>query len=127
MKLINAQKLEIVNRAHFFALAATAMRQILINYAEQKKAQKRGGDWLQVTYQETLLQSQHKLETLLSINEALDQVRAIDAKLADLVELRFFAGLTEVELAEIFGVNERTLRRNWTKAKVLLAKVLGVK
>ncbi|WP_086929468.1 ECF-type sigma factor [Agarilytica rhodophyticola] len=126
LKLIKSQKLEITNRAHFFAIAATAMRQILINYAEQKKAQKRGGDWLQVTYQETLIQSQHKLETLLAVSEAVEQIRSIDTRLAELIELRFFAGLTESEIAEIFGVNERTLRRNWAKAKMLLAKALGI-
>lgn len=124
LKLNKSDKLHIENKAHFFALAATAMRQILINYAQQKYAQKRGGDWLQVTYEDMSAPSQHKLEDLLAINQAVEEIRTIDERLAQLIELRFFAGMTESEVSDIFGVTERTLRRNWKKAKALLATIL---
>ncbi|TQV66299.1 sigma-70 family RNA polymerase sigma factor [Exilibacterium tricleocarpae] len=124
LKLIRPQQLEVKDKAHFFALAATAMRQIIINYAEQKQAQKRGGDWFQVTYNETLMQSHRNAEELIAVSEALEEVRALDDKLAQIIELRFFAGMTETEISEVFGVNERTVRRNWKKAKALLVRVL---
>lgn len=124
LKLVNLQNTQFENKAHFFAIAATAMRQILINYAEQKGAQKRGGDWLKVTYQEPLHESDVEIKTLLAVNDALTDIREIDADLAQLVELRFFAGMTEAEIAEVFDVNERTVRRNWKKAKMLLKQAL---
>ncbi len=124
LKLAKLQSVQFENKAHFFAVAATAMRQILINYAEQKGAQKRGGDWLKVTYQEPLHESEMEVKTLLAVNDALDEIREIDADLAQLVELRFFAGMTESEIAEVFQVNERTVRRNWKKAKMLLKHAL---
>jgi len=124
LKLAHLGPEQVDNRSHFFAIAATAMRQIIINYAEHKRAQKRGGDWMQVTYLEPMLESDVDIKTLLAVNEALDEVRLIDADLAKLVDLRFFAGMTEKEIAEVFQVNERTVRRNWQKAKMLLRRGL---
>lgn len=117
------------DKRHFFALCAKAMRQILINYAEQKQTQKRGGDLARVTFAEVLHQpdrhNHYRLDTLLAIDQALEQLSAIDEKLCELVELRFFAGLTEADLAQVFEVNERTIRRNWSKAKALLVLALN--
>ncbi|MDJ0808272.1 MAG: ECF-type sigma factor [Gammaproteobacteria bacterium] len=129
LKLIAHQPLVCSDKRHFFALCAKAMRQILINYAEQKQTQKRGGDLVRVTYAEVLHQSDmhdnYRLDTLLTIDQALEQLSGVDEKLSELVELRFFAGLTEADLAQLFEVNERTIRRNWSKAKALLALVLN--
>ncbi|MDN3638613.1 ECF-type sigma factor [Simiduia curdlanivorans] len=124
LKLLNNQQAQPGNREHFFAIAATAMRHVLINYAEQKNAQKRGGDWQQVTYAEADLQGDHNVSTLLAVNDALEEIRAIDAQLARLVEMRFFGGMNEAEIALVFAVNERTVRRNWQKAKALLSQAL---
>jgi len=121
LKLANGALSKLSNRAHFFAVAATAMRQILINYAEQKSAKKRGRDWLKVSFAESNLGDMGGADNLLQVNEALEDIRSIDEELAQLVELRFFGGLTEVEIAQVFKVNERTVRRNWKKAKALLA------
>jgi RNA polymerase sigma factor (TIGR02999 family) len=129
LKLFEHQSPACSDKRHFFALCAKAMRQILINYAEQKQAQKRGGDLARVTYSEALFQSDkhtsYNLDTLLAIDQALDQLAEIDERLCEMVELRFFAGLTETDLAQVFEVNERTIRRSWSKAKALLALALG--
>ena len=116
------------NQRHFFAICAKAMRQILINYAEQKNAQKRGGHMRDVTYDEVVYQSESQaefsIETLLAVDQALRQLEDIDEDLCKLVELRFFAGLTEAEIAKMLGVSERTVRRDWSKAKALLSYTL---
>ena len=124
LKLVNHQQSSPSNRAHFFAIAATTMRHVLINYAEQKQAQKRGGDWQQVTFNDAAIKEEKNTNTLLAVNEALAQVKMVDGELARLVELRFFAGMTESEIAALFDLSERSVRRNWIKAKALLAKAL---
>ncbi|MFS1526346.1 ECF-type sigma factor [Microbulbifer sp. 2304DJ12-6] len=120
--------IRVSNKQHFFCLCAKAMRHVLINYAEQKQTQKRGGDVVRVAYTEELYEpdmyTSHSLDTLLAINEVLEKLRKIDEKLTELVELRFFAGFTEAELAQIYHVSERTIRRHWKKAKALLVLTL---
>lgn len=125
LKLVARKENSYANRAHFFAVSATAMRQIIINYAERKNAQKRGLDWQRVTFDDALVSETHSLELLTTINDALSEIEEIDAALARLVELRFFAGMTEAEIALITAVSERTVRRRWRKAKALLMKVLA--
>ena len=125
IKLVNSQQVSFSNRAHFFAIAATAMRQIIINYAQQKQTKKRGDGWQKVTYEEAFISDQQHPELLLSVSYALDEVEAIDPDLARLVEMRFFAGMTEAEIAAIMGVTDRTVRRNWKKAKALLMHALS--
>lgn len=125
LKLVDQTRCQWADRAHFLALAARAMRQILINYAEQKRARKRGGDWRRVTFEEALAASAMNAETLLAVEEALQQLTLVDKSLSQLVEFRFYGGLTEPELACVLGVSERTVRRNWRKAKALLAHTLA--
>ncbi|MEW5249579.1 ECF-type sigma factor [Microbulbifer discodermiae] len=119
------------NKQHFFLLCAKAMRQILINYSEYKQAQKRGGNATRVTYTGKLQQADvydnHSLDILLDIDKGLYKMEEIDRQLVELVELKFFVGFTETELAEIYDVNERTIRRKWKKAKTLLALALETK
>lgn len=124
LKLLNNQQAQAGNREHFFAIAATAMRHVLINYAEHKQAQKRGGDWQQVTFDEAGLQGAQNVSTLLAVNDALEEIRALDEDLARLVEMRFFGGMNETEIAVVLAVNERTVRRNWQKARTLLSQCL---
>lgn len=126
LKLVDQTQCQWVDRAHFLALSAKAMRQILINYAEQKRAQKRGGDWQRVTFEDALATPVVNAETLLAVEDALQQLAALDENLCRLVEFRFFGGLTEAEIACVLGVSERTVRRNWRKAKALLAHTLAV-
>lgn len=126
LKLVDQTQCQWVDRAHFLALSAKAMRQILINYAEQKRAQKRGGDWQKMTFEDALASPMMSAETLLAVERALQQLANLDESLCRLVELRFFGGLTEAETACALGVSERTVRRNWRKAKALLAHGLAV-
>ena len=124
LKLAKLQQFSPASRAHFFAIAATAMRHILINCAEQKQAQKRGGDWHQVALSDVAMVGEQNINALLAVNKALDLVKVVDESLVRLIELRFFAGMTEAEIALIFDISERSVRRNWKKAKALLAKAL---
>ncbi|MCO7225490.1 ECF-type sigma factor [Pleionea sp. CnH1-48] len=125
LKLIKFDNNKANNRNHFFAIAAKAMRQILINYAEQKQAQKRGGEWQKITQDDSLSSTQHNIELLLSVHYALEELETLDEELCKLVELRFFAGMTEEELASLFEVSPRTIRRNWKKARALLAQAMA--
>ncbi len=127
LKLVDQTQCQWVDRAHFLALSAKAMRQILINYAEQKRAQKRGGDWQRVTFEDALAAPMMSAETLLAVENALQQLADLDESLCRLVELRFFGGLTEAEIACVLGVSERTVRRNWRKTKAVLAHILAEK
>jgi RNA polymerase sigma factor (TIGR02999 family) len=122
--LFGGEKTTIENRVHFFALAATVMRQIIINYAEQKNTRKRGGDWQRVTLEEDIEKTDQNTLTLLAVNDALKELAEIDEDLARLVELRFFSGMTEQEIATLYSVSDRTVRRNWQKAKLLLIRAL---
>lgn len=112
------------DRAHFFAVSATAMRQIVINYAVRKRAKKRGGDYRRVTFDSAEIAAVERTETLLALDAALKQLAELDGRLAKVVEYRFFGGLTEVEIACVLAVTERTVRRDWKKAKALLAQYL---
>lgn len=125
LKLARSSPLMAKSRSHFLAVSAVAMRQILVNYLEQKLAQKRGGDWQQVTMADITYAGATNLEQLLSVNKALEELRAFDSRLAELVEMRFFAGMSEVEIAEVLECTERTVRRNWIKAKVLLSQIMS--
>ncbi len=127
LKLVDQTQCQWVDRAHFLALSAKAMRQILINYAEQKRAQKRGGDWQRVTFEDALAGPMMSAETLLAVERALQQLGSLDEGLCRLVELRFYGGLTESEIACVLGISERTVRRNWRKTKAVLAHLLAVK
>lgn len=113
----------IVDRAHFFAVAATAMRQILTDHARRHRAQKRGGaDQERVT-----LSNVAAFESpidLVELDQLLSRLAALDERQARLVELRFFAGLTEEEAAELLGVSLRTVQKDWRKARAWLVAEL---
>ena len=124
LKLLNQNQCDANDRAHFFALSATAMRQIIINYAEQKLARKRGGEWVQTTLAGIEAGGDIDLDNVIFVDKALHSLKAIDKTLCQLVELRFFAGMSETEIAAVMKVTERTVRRNWRKAKVLLTRIM---
>lgn len=108
------------NRTHFLAVAAVAMRHILIDKAKQRRAEKRGGGARDVSLNEEALAIDSDPSTLIDIHEALDRVAVLDARLARVVECRFFGGLSEEEIADVMGVTVRTVRRDWVKARALL-------
>lgn len=121
LKLASQGKIEWQDRGHFMAVAATAMRHILVNYAKSRQANKRGGDWLRVTYDESSARQDTKCDKLLALNDALEQLAREHKRLAKVVELRFFGGFTEAEISDSLDINERTARRDWHKAKTLLS------
>jgi RNA polymerase sigma factor (TIGR02999 family) len=124
LKLLDQNQCDVNDRAHFFALSATAMRQIIINYAEQKQAKKRGGDWVQTTLTGVDLANEINIDNVVFVDKALKSLQEIDPDLCQLVELRFFAGMSETEIAVVMKVTERTVRRNWRKAKALLTRIM---
>jgi RNA polymerase sigma factor (TIGR02999 family) len=108
------------NRAHFFALAARAMRQILVNYAKSYRAQKRGGGALKVDLEEAALVSMEQSKEIVDLHEALERLAALDSRKADVVELKYFGGLNYDEMAEVLQISRVTVRRDWEFAKVWL-------
>ncbi len=113
------------NRAHFLRAAGVAMRHILVDRARRRTAEKRGGPHRTVTLDDGLTAADSQSESLLELHEALDELATLDQRLARVVECRFFGGMTEQETAEALGVTERTVRRDWVKARGLLYHALG--
>jgi RNA polymerase sigma-70 factor (ECF subfamily) len=112
------------NRAHFCAIAAHSMRQILIERARARNAQKRGGPRARVTLDEALLAGGERSIDLVALDEALERLTALDPEQARLVELRFFGGLTVEETADAMGISPATVKRHWTVARAWLAREL---
>jgi RNA polymerase sigma factor (TIGR02999 family) len=108
------------NRAHFFAVAARGMRQILVNYARSQQAQKRGGGAVKVDLDEAALVSAEESEEIVDLHEALDTLAMLDSRKAQVVELKYFGGLNYDEIAEVLKISRITVRRDWEFAKVWL-------
>ena len=125
LRLAGSTSQDFSDRAHFFAMAATAMRRILVDYARRYRTEKRGAAPRRVSLTDTMLVAEERADTLLAVDEALVELARIDPRLSRVVECRFFAGLTEEETAEALGVTSRTVRRDWTKAKGWLLRTLG--
>lgn len=120
LKLVDQTQVDWRGRAHFFTIAARAMRQILIDHARRRNAKKRGGDRQRVTLAEHVLADDSKREDLLALDDALDRLDAIDERQRTVVECRFFVGMTENEIAEVLDVSARTVQRDWVKARAWL-------
>lgn len=114
------------NRAHFFGVAAQVMRRILVDYARTHKAEKRGGGHVKLSLNEALLLSSAKSHELIDLDEALSRLAAVDPRQARVIELRFFAGLSVEETAEVLGRTTRTVNRDWRMAQAWLRRELGV-
>lgn len=114
------------SHGQFLAATAHIMRYVLISYAEKRNAQKRGGDYTTVPLDAIPdVIDDERAELLLNLDEALERLAAFDQRGAKIVELKFFGGLTQVEIAEYLGITERTVRRNWVLAKTWIQKELG--
>lgn len=120
LRLIGSESDDWENRAHFFGAAAEAMRRILIDQARSRKSQKRGGDANHVSLEGLTQISLEKADELIALDEALDELAAIDRVKADLVKLRFFVGLNMEESALALGISLRTAERNWAYSKAWL-------
>jgi RNA polymerase sigma factor (TIGR02999 family) len=112
------------DNAHFFGSAARAMRQVLVDCARRLHSEKRGGLYRRVSFSDADAALDLQLDEMLALDAALDQLSAIDPELTQLVELRFFCGLPEHEIARILGVTTRTVARRWLKARIILLKAL---
>ena len=125
LKLVGNRALAVRDRQHFFAYAARVTRSVIVDFARARLRDRRGGDAQLVTLDtglgDKLSASEHDV---LRVNEALEVLAAAEPRLAQVVEMRYFGGLTEVETAELLGLTERTIRRDWNKAKLLLAATL---
>ncbi|MEM6937737.1 MAG: ECF-type sigma factor [Pseudomonadota bacterium] len=125
LKLSGARRLDLVDRRHFFVCASKAMRQILIDHARKANAQRRGGDQAAITLTENLSGELGPTATLLDLNEALADLGELDAQLHDLVELKFFGGLTVDEIADLTERSARSVKRDWSRARAFLHAQLG--
>lgn len=112
-------------RAQFFALLSKVMRNVLVDYARRRQAEKRGGDNVRVPLDENTTGAEADLFELLSVNQALEQLEARDGRLATVVECRFFGGMPESEIADALGVSIRTVERDWRRARAYLLTALS--
>jgi len=120
LQLMGQRDKEWQNRSHFFAVAAQLMRRILVDYARTRKAGKREGGRQRLELTDALMVSEDRLDEIISVDSALDKLAEFDARKSRVVELRFFGGLTEEEVADVLQVNTRTVRRDWNFAKAWL-------
>jgi RNA polymerase sigma factor (TIGR02999 family) len=124
MKLAGSPIGGLESRAHFFAVAARAMRQILVDLARRHRAEKRGGNWNRTTLSDRIPALTSRADELLALDQALRRLEAFDPRLGRVVEFRFFAGMTEEEIAGVFGVSAKTVQRDWVKARAWLYREL---
>ena len=120
LRLAEKETITATDRHHFFALAATAMRQITIDLARRRLAAKRGGGAVVVELKDSDTQILATPEVMIALNEAIRDLGEIEPRLIKIVELRFFGGLSVEETAEVLGVSTRTVKRDWRKARAFL-------
>lgn len=124
LKLVDQSRAQWNDRAHFLAIAAVAMRHILIDRARARTAEKRGGGNDIVTFDDNSVATEERPGALLQMDDALGRLAEIDTRLARVVEYRFFGGLTHEEIATALDITVRTVERDWAKARVLLRELL---
>src|SRR5688572_28694973 len=124
LRLVDQKKVDWQDRTHFFAIAARVMRRVLVDYARRRMARKREGLREAIPLDDALHVVDSQADMMVELDEALTRLAERDQRMAKVVELRFFAGLTEDEVAEILGVSPRTVRYDWIKAKGWLYREL---
>ena len=125
LRLIDAQQVHWQNRAHFFAIASQLMRRILVDFARSHNYKKRGGGAHQISLDEAMVASKQRGEDLVALDEALSALSELDERKGRVVEMRFFGGLSEKEIAEALIVSQETVRRDWRLAKSWLRNRLN--
>ena len=125
LRLIDQQEVGWQNRAHFFAIAAQMMRRILVDHARARHYQKRGGGAQRVSFEEALVVSNERAAEVVALDEALTSLAEFDPRKSQMVELRFFGGLSIEETAEVLGVSPGTVMRDWTLAKTWLQRAIN--
>jgi RNA polymerase sigma factor (TIGR02999 family) len=125
LRFAAAGRLRIEDRVHFLRWAGRVMRSVIVDFARRRKAERRGGDAARVPLTTSIPdRPQEGADEILRVHEALEAIAALDARMAQVVELRYFAGLTEPEIAQVLGITDRTVRRDWEKARLLLREAL---
>lgn len=125
LRLIDTQQVTWQNRAHFFAVSARMMRRILTDFARSRHYQKRGGGAVHVSWEQAFAASQEPDSDIVAIDDALNQLAALDPRKAQVVELRFFGGLSVEETAEVLKISQQTVMRDWKFAKSWLMRALS--
>jgi len=123
LKLVRGQP-QWDDRAHFFGAAARAMRQVLVDFARGRRAEKRGGSWRAVSLSGADIALEVEVDDILALDAALDRLNEVSPRLRQVVELRFFAGASEEEVAQLLEVSTRTVARDWLKARLFLLEAL---
>jgi RNA polymerase sigma-70 factor (ECF subfamily) len=125
LRLMRQEDLSFTNRAHFMAIAANLMRQILVERARARQAMKRGGAGIRITYDESLAAAAEPPVDLLALDQALTRLQSLDPGRARIVELRFFGGLTVEETAEAMDISPATVKRQWSVARAWLYREIS--
>jgi RNA polymerase sigma-70 factor (ECF subfamily) len=120
LRLVQNRQHEWADRAHFFAVAASVMRRILVDHARRRHAGKRGGHMQRIELSEPLAYIEEKAEEMLALDQALSRLAERDARMGRIVEMRFFGGMTDEEIAGILGIGVRTVKRDWSVARAWL-------
>jgi RNA polymerase sigma factor (TIGR02999 family) len=125
LRLLDAKSIDWQNRAHFYAVCARLMRRILVDFARSRNFQKRGADFAHIQLEEAATVSAVAGSELLAVDDALNQLSAVDTRKSDVVEMRFFGGLTVEEIATALQVSSETVMRDWKLAKAWLLRELS--
>lgn len=124
LRLIDQTRVNWQGRTHFFAVGAQAMRRVLVDHARARQRDKRGGGWQRISLDEQLTVSPAHDADLLAVDEAIEKLARIDSRQAQIVELRFFGGLTVAEVADVLGLSKRTIESEWKVIRAFLRKEL---
>ncbi|HOX25750.1 MAG TPA: ECF-type sigma factor [Candidatus Krumholzibacteria bacterium] len=125
LRLVDQTRADWQDRAHFYGIAARAMRQILVDHARKHAAAKRGGHWRRVTLDEQVANAEQLSLEILAVNDALEALARQDERMAKVVELRVFGGLLAREAAHVLGVSKRTVDEDWRVARMMLGRALA--
>ncbi len=125
LKLSRGEALAFPDRARFLVYAGRAMRSIIVDLARQRRAERHGGEFEHITFTGSLIDAPGAGEDhILRVHEALEEMARVDPRMAQVVELRYFGGLTDAEVGQALGVTDRTVRRDWEQARLFLAQAL---
>jgi RNA polymerase sigma factor (TIGR02999 family) len=124
LRVLKSGRVEVLERPRFLGYAAQVMRSVIVDFVRQRHAERRGGDNCPVSLDAAADTAASAEDEVLRVSEALDQLTKVDERLVRIVEMRYFGGFTEEDIALALGVNERTVRRDWQKARMLLSLAL---
>jgi RNA polymerase sigma factor (TIGR02999 family) len=126
LRFANSGRLHVGDREHFLRYASHVMRSVIVDFVRERRAERRGGDAQHVTLNSEIGAGVNAVneDEILGVHEALEELARVDARLVQVVEMRYFAGMTDAEIAAALEINDRTVRRIWQKARLLLADAL---